>query len=311
MANGPRSIYSRRQRMAPGQYDTPLADFLDNLPAYFNQYHQQQLQTKKYEDSQTQQEFTNELNLIRSLPEDAQANAFATSKIPRVKSVGVQLQTKKQAFTDMINSVYTENSGDPSAIKLGLEGLLSDPNVMNNPSYFKKVENRIEIENPKVARREVNLWAQANPDNPRVSEIQAMAKLDAEKALGLIVPQRTTVSTSQKQVYNPYTKEYSYATDPEIATAKTTTTKEDDLIPISGAPRQGGSGTLTLTQVNQAISDVTNALSPRRRKREGLPNLTPEKQSQLQQSLESFERQRDSFFNFEPTPQTKRTIPGF
>ena len=59
MANGIRSIYSRRQRMAPGQYDTPLADFLDNLPGYFNQYQQnqlalerQKLADKRYEDAQ-------------------------------------------------------------------------------------------------------------------------------------------------------------------------------------------------------------------------------------------------------------------
>ena len=57
MANGPRSIYSRRQRMAPGQYDNPLADFLDNLPSYVNQFQQnqlalgrQQLQEKRYEE---------------------------------------------------------------------------------------------------------------------------------------------------------------------------------------------------------------------------------------------------------------------
>ena len=43
MANGKRSIYSRRQRMAPGQYEDPLRDFLENLPGYFNQYQQNQL----------------------------------------------------------------------------------------------------------------------------------------------------------------------------------------------------------------------------------------------------------------------------
>tara|TARA_R100000353_G_scaffold173927_1_gene140922 strand:+ start:1757 stop:2974 length:1218 start_codon:yes stop_codon:yes gene_type:complete len=53
-----RSIYSRRQRMAPGQYDNPLADFLDNLPGYINQFQQnqlalgrQQLQEQRYQDS--------------------------------------------------------------------------------------------------------------------------------------------------------------------------------------------------------------------------------------------------------------------
>ena len=33
-----RSIFSRRQSLAPGSYDNPLADFLDALPDYFNQY---------------------------------------------------------------------------------------------------------------------------------------------------------------------------------------------------------------------------------------------------------------------------------
>ena len=48
VANGRRrSIYSSRQRMAPGQYETPLADFLDRLPDYFNQYQQNQLALEK------------------------------------------------------------------------------------------------------------------------------------------------------------------------------------------------------------------------------------------------------------------------
>jgi hypothetical protein len=45
--------------MAPGQYDTPLADFLDALPGYVNQFQQnqlalerQELADKRYEDSQ-------------------------------------------------------------------------------------------------------------------------------------------------------------------------------------------------------------------------------------------------------------------
>ena len=60
MANGPRSIYSRRQRLGPASYETPLADFLDRLPDYFDQYQRnklaldrQKLADKRYEDSQT------------------------------------------------------------------------------------------------------------------------------------------------------------------------------------------------------------------------------------------------------------------
>jgi hypothetical protein len=70
-----RSIYSRRQSMPAGTYDTPLADFLDALPDYFNQYQQNQLQIqrqnladKRYEDSvKRQQERDNRADYERIL----------------------------------------------------------------------------------------------------------------------------------------------------------------------------------------------------------------------------------------------------
>ena len=53
-----RSIYSRQQRLGPARFDNPLADFLDRLPDYFNDYQRnqlalerQQLADKRYEDS--------------------------------------------------------------------------------------------------------------------------------------------------------------------------------------------------------------------------------------------------------------------
>ena len=70
-----RSIFSRRQSLAPGSYDNPLADFLDALPDYFNQYQQNQLQIqrqnladKRYEDSvKRQQERDNRADYERIL----------------------------------------------------------------------------------------------------------------------------------------------------------------------------------------------------------------------------------------------------
>jgi len=55
-----RSIYSREQRLAPGTYENPLADFLNSLPDYINEFQQnqlklgrQQLEDKRYEDALT------------------------------------------------------------------------------------------------------------------------------------------------------------------------------------------------------------------------------------------------------------------
>lgn len=75
MANGRRSIYSRRQSMPAGTYDTPLADFLDAIPGYITQYQQNQLQLqkqeladKRYDDSvKRQQERDNRADYDRIL----------------------------------------------------------------------------------------------------------------------------------------------------------------------------------------------------------------------------------------------------
>ena len=79
-----RSIYSRRQSMPAGTYETPLADFLDALPQYINQYQQnqlalqrQELMDKRYEDSVKRQELQDrraeerqQINTIMNLSRD-------------------------------------------------------------------------------------------------------------------------------------------------------------------------------------------------------------------------------------------------
>jgi len=63
-----RSIYSRRQSMPAGTYETPLADFLDALPQYINQYQQNQLALKRQELAeqryQDEIDYRNERNRI-------------------------------------------------------------------------------------------------------------------------------------------------------------------------------------------------------------------------------------------------------
>jgi len=63
-----RSIYSRRQSMPAGTYETPLADFLDALPQYINQYQQNQLALQRQELAeqryQDEIDYRNERNRI-------------------------------------------------------------------------------------------------------------------------------------------------------------------------------------------------------------------------------------------------------
>ena len=316
MANGIRTIYSPRQRMAPGQYETPFADFLDRLPDYVNQFQknqlalgQQQLQAKRYADAQEQRELTNELNVFKFLDPEDVPDALATSKNPKLKNLGANLKTKRQGFTNQINKIYTDNVGNPLAILTGLEGLLSQPHILSNPRRVSTIQDRIEIENPKVARKQINQWIQDNPNDSRVSAISLQAQTDPEGAVKALMPARTTISTAQHQVYNPFTKEYYFATNQEIAAAKATPTTEDDIIPLAGAPSQRGKGgAKSLTQINKAISDVSNALNPRKRRIAGLPDLTSDQEVKLRERLQAFEDQRDSVLLGDPT---KKSIPDF
>ena len=110
MANGPRSIYSRRQRMAPGQYDTSLADFLSKLPDYYAQLEGVKLEEQKYKDSQAQQEYRNELMLINSLPEPARAKAMLSSKNEGIQEAGKVVEDESNAFDAMLNPLEVSES---------------------------------------------------------------------------------------------------------------------------------------------------------------------------------------------------------
>ena len=68
-----RSIYSRRQRLGPARFDNPLADFLDWLPNYVNQFQQnqlalgrQQLADKRYEDTLQRQRMMDDFSIARA-----------------------------------------------------------------------------------------------------------------------------------------------------------------------------------------------------------------------------------------------------
>jgi len=307
MANGTRSIYSREQAMRPGQYDTSLADFLSRLPDYYAQLEGVKLAREKQASDLEQRKINNELNTIRLLPENARVEALASSEIPEIKDLGTGLKIKNQGFADTLNDVYTSNVGNSSAIYSGLENLLTDNDIAMNPSYVKQIKERMAVERPKVAREGVFAWAKDNPNDPRVSQLIAMAKFDPEKAMSTMMPPKSFISTNQQGVYFPHTKTYGFATDTEIEESKLTETKEDDMIPISGAPRQGGGSTLSLTQINKAITDVQNALNPRKRRQSQRPELTTEQREKLLLRLDAFERQRDSLFGL----TEKKTIPGF
>ena len=334
MANGPRTIYSRRQRLAPGQYDTPFADFLDNLPGYVNQFQQnqlalgqQQFQQNKYANdtlrqiridrqNKEHQDYRDELESIKLLPESLRPEAYATSKIPTIKSMGEKTKQASQNFANLLRPIDKDWVDNPSGEIEYLEGLLEDPTISPYPKRIEQIEDRIGRLKPKLIRKQINTWAQKNPDDPRVEAIVIQSKTDPDGALRALTPARTTISTNQERVYNPFTKEFGFATDAEIAKAKATETKEDDLIPTSGAPKQGGKEQ-SLTQINERIDNITKRL---RRK----DVLTPKEIDRLNKALRAWEIKADELSAIKlpssptlklplqtATQESTKTIPGW
>jgi hypothetical protein len=96
MANGRRSIYSRRQSMPAGTYDTPLADFLDALPQYINQYQQNQLALERQELAeqryQDEIDYRNERNRIA----DERYNQELAYNISRQEALDIEKKNNEK-----------------------------------------------------------------------------------------------------------------------------------------------------------------------------------------------------------------------
>tara|TARA_R100000329_G_scaffold33777_1_gene31441 strand:+ start:373 stop:2109 length:1737 start_codon:yes stop_codon:yes gene_type:complete len=112
-----RSIYSRRQRTAPGQFDNPLADFLDALPGYVNQFQQnqlalgrQQLAEKRYEED-------------RDYRRRQERRAIDQQNIENLKFV----QQQKQAEANRKTAEYNRLVKDRREEYEGIISTLDDP----------------------------------------------------------------------------------------------------------------------------------------------------------------------------------------
>tara|TARA_R100000655_G_scaffold106357_1_gene155560 strand:- start:439 stop:1362 length:924 start_codon:yes stop_codon:yes gene_type:complete len=158
-----RTIYSRRQRMASGQYDTPLADFLDRLPDYFNQYQQnqlaidrQKLAEKRYDDAIERQktldeqrkndrEYQREVNFINMVPDDQKGIAMSKSTIPEIKKAGDAIVDKNEKFNNLIYPIDTESTDYEESLKTAI----ASPNF--TPSQKKMIGERIsKLNNQKI-----------------------------------------------------------------------------------------------------------------------------------------------------------------
>ena len=188
MANGPRSIYSRRQRLGPARYDNPLADFLDRLPDYYSQFQrnelalkQQDLMNKRYEDSQKQQAYRNELTLINSLPESARAKAMLSSENEDIQEAGRAVEEESNAFDSMLNPSDVSES-DSQQLDY-YNNLLNNPSVRNNQARINQVKGRIKSVTNNLLQSQVQEWYNSNKDNPNAKIILQQSQYDPSGAI--------------------------------------------------------------------------------------------------------------------------------
>jgi hypothetical protein len=158
-----RSIYSRRQSMPAGTYDTPLADFLDALPQYINQYQQNQLRMKQYEDTIKQREYNNELNLYRLLPDEVRSEAMSKSDNEEISQIGTKAVNNKKAFLDQLN--FTDiNKSDVEMLDY-YDNLLTSPNVAGNTKRENQIKNKIISQQNKIKKESIKQYYDNNPDS--------------------------------------------------------------------------------------------------------------------------------------------------
>ena len=183
-----RSIYSRRQRLGPTRFDNPLADFLDRLPDYFNDYQRnqlalerQQLEDKRYDDQQKQQEFANEIALLRQLPESAKAKAMMSSENEDIKELGRISEEEANAFDAMLKPP------DPFAPTNELlsyyNSLENNPSVRGNKARLDQVRERQRSVKNSALQAQVQEWYKSNQNNPNAKIILQQSQYDPSGAI--------------------------------------------------------------------------------------------------------------------------------
>lgn len=208
-----RTIYSADQA-SPSTYDTTLADFLDRIPQLVGQYQQNQLQLDrqkladkryedekkfrdiKYSDQKEQQEFTNELNLIQTVPQGMRSGVMKTSPDPKISALGDEYSEQESAIQDLLNpNIENENLKYFKSQK-------TNPAILNNPTALKQLNSKIESLERKGYEDAVGKWIEENPNDPKAKALSLTYKIDPKKSFESIIPYRSSISSSI-QKWNP------------------------------------------------------------------------------------------------------------
>ena len=269
-----RSIYSRRQSMPAGTYETPLADFLDALPQYVNQYQQNQLRMKQYEDSVKQREYNNELNLYRLLPDEVRSEAMSKSENEDISQIGTKAVNNNKAFLDQLN--FTDMSKSDVEMLDYYDNLLTSPNVAGNTKRENQIKNKIISQQNKIKKESIVKYYDDNPDSKFKNIDLQRAQYEPDEVIKDL-NDRTLKSISNELPPLGATLE-------ALSKMLTTKTQEKRLYKSAMTAQEVNDLTTEIGNIESRIEELTGLGEPRLR----LPKFTSTKQESTKKSIPGF-----------------------
>ena len=297
MANGPRSIYSRRQRLGPARFDNPLADFLDRLPDYFNQYQQmelardrQRLADKRYDDQQKRQaildqqrdedrKYRMEVDFINMLPESQRGLAMSKSSIESISKAGDSIVESQNKFNEMLYPLDTESS----EYEQKLETSLQTPNLSANQR--KMVSDQLyKVKNKRIFNNAKSIVDNL-PDGP--DKVAFGVRLQSGDIEGVLKDINKRESKKQE----------------ELSPAEQFTSQ------LISQPNQ----------IQSIIDNIDQDMDPKLRARKGQPKLTPKQREQrikirsalVNSRFDLIEPLLEGFASPESTSVEEKFLPNF
>ena len=204
-----RSIYET------GTYETPLADFLEQIPDYFIKWEalkqtekrqnrldedvrvQRNIDNLKWVQGQKDKDVTrttnayntaiqNEEDAIKMLPSHLRVNAMKTSSVQHIQKAGESAYQEEQSFLKRLEPIDASLVGKPAEKIKHLSGLLEQPDIASNPNRVNQINQRITNLKRDLAKNEIEDYFKDYPDVYDISEqerIMAQAELDPTNAL--------------------------------------------------------------------------------------------------------------------------------
>ena len=205
----------RRSIYETGAYQTPLADFLEQIPDYFLKWEtlkqaekrqnrldedvrvQRNIDNLKWVQGQKDKDVTrktnayntaiqNEEDAIKMLPSHLRVNAMKTSSVQHIQKAGESAYQEEQNFLKRLDPIDASLVGKPAEKIKHLSGLLEQPDIASNPNRVNQINQRITNLKRDLAKNEIEDYFKDYPDVYDISEqerIMAQAELDPTNAL--------------------------------------------------------------------------------------------------------------------------------